>query len=68
MVAVVLTCVVLVAALAFYVVHRSKPSRFALKVGPPKFPLISIEVESRDDRTGHELPAKADDADTKSAS
>ena len=51
MLAVVITIAVLVAGLAAYALHRMrKPSRFALKVGPPKFPLISIELESDDPR------------------
>lgn len=51
MLAVVITIAVLVAGLAAYALHRMrKPSRFTLKVGPPKFPLIHIEVESDDPR------------------
>lgn len=59
----IIVCAVLVAGLVFYAMHRSRPTRFALKVGPPKFPLISIEVEAQGKRAGRELPTKPDDAD-----
>jgi hypothetical protein len=59
--AVVLTCVVLIAALLFYAMYRSKPSRLKLSATLLKLASFSIEVEAQEDRAGRELPAKADD-------
>jgi hypothetical protein len=53
--AVIIICVVLVAGLVFYAMHRSKPSRLRLNASLLKLFSISIEVES-DDRRG-ELPS-----------
>jgi hypothetical protein len=63
---IVLTCVVLIAALAFYAMHRSKPSRLKLSATLLKAS-FSIEVEALDDREGRELLTRADDADGKPA-
>jgi hypothetical protein len=54
--AVVITCVVLlpIAGLAFYAMHRSKPTRLKLSASLLKLFSFSIEVES-DDHRG-ELP------------
>jgi hypothetical protein len=67
MLAIVLTCVVLIAALVFYAMCRSKPLRLKVSATVLKVASFSIEVEAQDDRTGRELPPKADDADGKSA-
>ena len=53
--AVVLTCVLLAAALAFYAMHRSKPSRLKLSATLLRLFSFSIEVES-DDYHREELP------------
>jgi len=66
MLPIVLTCVVLVAALVFYAMHRSKPSRLKLSATLLKLASFSIEVESQDERVGRELSPKPDDADGKS--
>lgn len=58
-------CVVLVVALAFYAMYRSKPSRLKLSANLLRLVSFSIEVESRDERVGRELPTKGDDADSK---
>lgn len=59
--AVILTCFVLIAGLAFYAMHRAKPGRFKLSATLLKFASFSIEVEAQDERAGRELPAKPDD-------
>ena len=50
----VIICAVLIAGLAFYAMHRSKPSRLKLSANLLKLFSFSIEVES-DDHRG-ELP------------
>jgi hypothetical protein len=63
--ALAVTCVVLspIAGLAFYAMHRSKPSRLKLSATLLKLASFSIEVESQDERVMRELlPPKADDA------
>ena len=67
MLAVILTCVALVAGLAFYAMLRSKPSRFKLSASVLKLASFSIEVEAQDERAARELLTKADDADSKPA-
>jgi hypothetical protein len=51
---VVITCVVLlpIAGLAFYAMHRSKPSRLKLSASLLRLFSFSIEVESQDDPPG----------------
>jgi hypothetical protein len=53
---VLIVVVVEVCALAFYAMHRSKPSRFKLTASLLKLASFSIEVESQDGRQGDELP------------
>lgn len=64
MLTLVITCValVLITGLAFYAMHRTKPSRFKLSATLLKLASFSIEVEAQDERAGHELAPKADDA------
>jgi hypothetical protein len=63
MLTLVITCValVLITGLAFYAMHRSKPSRLKLSATLLKLASFSIEVESVDERPGRELAPKADD-------
>ena len=65
MLAVVLTCVVLIAALVFYAMHRAKPSRLKLSATLLKFASFSIEVEAQDERVARELPCETDEPKSK---
>jgi hypothetical protein len=56
---VIIVVVVAVSGLAFYAMHRSKPSRFKLTASLLKLASFSIEVESQDERQGGELPPGA---------
>ena len=56
MLALLITCVVLIAGLAFFAMLRSKPSRLKLSASVLKFVSFSIEVESQDERQRPELP------------
>jgi len=58
MLAMIITCVVLVTGLGFYAMHRSDPGRLkrlTFSAGVPRLFWFSIEVESDDDRP-KELP------------
>jgi len=63
----VIICIVLVAALIFYAMYRSKPGRLKLSATLLKLASFTIEVEALDERTQRELPTKADDPDNKPA-
>ena len=52
--------VLAVSGLAFYAMHRSKPSRLKLTASLLKLASFSIEVESQDGRQGGELPPAPD--------
>ena len=54
MLAVIITCIVLlpIIGLAFYAMHRSKPSRLKLSASLLRLFSFSIEVESQDDPPG----------------
>jgi hypothetical protein len=52
---IIISVVVAVSGLAFYAMHRSKPSRLKLTVSLLKLASFSIEVESQDVRQGGEL-------------
>lgn len=57
MLAMVIVVVVLaVSGLAFYAMHRSKPSRLKLTASLLKLASFSIAIESQDSRQGGELP------------
>jgi hypothetical protein len=64
---VIITCVVLlpIVGLAFYAMHRSKPSRLKLSASLLRLFSFSIEVESQAERQGRELPVMTDDLDSK---
>jgi hypothetical protein len=56
---VIVVIVVAISGLAFYAMHRSKPSRLKLTASLLKLASFSIEVESQDSREGgasRELP------------
>jgi len=55
-VAVVIVVVLVLSALAFYAMHRNKPSRLKLTASLLKLASFSIEVESQDGRQGGEHP------------
>lgn len=59
-VVVVVVVVFVVSGLAFYAMHRSKPSRLKLSASFLKLASFSIEVESQDHRQGGELPPASD--------
>jgi hypothetical protein len=52
----IIVVVLAVSSLAFYAMHRSKPSRLKLTASLLKLASFSIEVESKDERRGGELP------------
>lgn len=56
MVVVIIVVVLAVSGLAFYAMHRSKPSRLKLSASLHKLASFSIEVESRDGHQGDGLP------------
>lgn len=53
---VIVVVVLAVSGLAFYAMHRSKPSRLKLSASFLKLASFSIEVESQDRHQGGELP------------
>lgn len=53
---VIIVVVLAVSGLAFYAMHRSKPSRLKLTASLLKLASFSIEVESHDGRQHGELP------------
>jgi Tfp pilus assembly protein PilV len=55
-VVVIVVVVLAVSGLAFYAMHRSKPSRLQLSASPLKLASFSIEVESQSGHPGGELP------------
>ena len=57
---VIIIVVLAVCSLALYAMHRSKPSRLKLTASLLKVASFSIEVESRDERQGGELPTNGD--------
>jgi hypothetical protein len=59
---VIITCAVLVALLALYAMHRSKPSRLKLSASLLKLINFSIEIESQDEQQRAELPPGSDDS------
>jgi hypothetical protein len=54
---VIIVVVLAASALAFYAMHRSKPSHLKLSASLLKLVSFSIEVESKDDRQKDELPS-----------
>jgi len=64
---VILVCVVLIAALGFYAMHRSKLGRFRLSASFLKVCTFSIEVDSQDDQAERELSPGVDGTEGKSA-
>jgi hypothetical protein len=61
---VIVVVVFAVSGLAFYAMHRSKPSRLKLTASLLKLASFSIEVESQDGRQGSELPPGISKSDT----
>jgi hypothetical protein len=57
---VIIIIVLAVSGLAFYAMHRSKPSRLKLSASLFKLASFTIEVESRDGSQGGELPPGGD--------
>ena len=57
---VIVVVVLTVSGLAFYAMHRSKPSRLKLSASLLKAASFSIEVESQDARQGGEMPPGGD--------
>jgi Tfp pilus assembly protein PilV len=57
---VIIVVVLAVSGLAFYAMHRSKPSRLRLSASLLKLASFSIEVESQDGRQGGKLPPASD--------
>jgi hypothetical protein len=57
---VIIVVIFAVSGLAFYAMHRSKPSRLKLSASLFKLASFSIEVESRDGRHVGELPPSRD--------
>lgn len=59
LVIVAIVVVLAVSGLAFYAMHRSKPSRLKLSASLLKLASFSIEIESQDALQGGELPPVA---------
>lgn len=57
---VIIVVILAVSGLAFYAMHRSKPSRLKLSASLLKLASFSIEVESREGRQGDDLPLSGD--------
>jgi hypothetical protein len=60
LVIVAILVILAVSGLAFYAMHRSKPSRLKLTASLLKLASFTIEVESQDGRQGGELPPGSD--------